>query len=138
MKEALKHLTEDKNVFIDGKNKESGGKNDLIAIVRSAVELDAMLWQQKACFKFVDTCLWEKHGDRIWQYAPRWMDSDIEGSENNMLLTAEQEVVVDLFVAPALQKVGTTEGRNYEVELAEVVCKAWVECSLSEAQPTQH
>jgi hypothetical protein len=136
MRDSLKHLTENKDIFIDSDGNDLDRKNDLATIVRFAVKLDAMLWKQKAWFEFIPGYPKWPYWDSTVCFNSEWMDSDFNDAEKDINLATGPRIAVNLFVAPGLIKLGTTEGKSYE--LVSHVCKAKVECCPKDLEKLQH
>ncbi|PVH75765.1 hypothetical protein DL98DRAFT_643617 [Cadophora sp. DSE1049] len=115
----LKDYSSEKNAF--GDNEFNGGKNNLATIVRSAVALDLLLWQQKAYFPFR---IYYPNSQALHPFSSFWMTADL--SEGNDRLLEERRCIANLFSAPALYKDGTSDGENYGESI--VLCKACVHC----------
>ena len=125
MKGCLKTFTEKKHLFNSSDRYGVSEANNLATIVRNAVKLDLMLWQQKAQFKFRYDFPTETKP--VLKLDPEYMDCDFSDADREHITQFKPEVTVDLLTAPALQKFGTTEGRSYE--LMHYICRAEVECS---------
>ena len=123
-KATLQPLTERKNVFFEGRH--TVGATTLATIVLSAVQLDLLLWQQKANFHFRRTYTNSKSQAATVVFDPEIMEGDFSQTDENMAGTARGDVNVNLIIAPALEKFGTSEGSKYELNT--IINKAVVGC----------
>jgi hypothetical protein len=106
---------------------KEGGKGDLFSIVKAAVALDLLFWQQKARFEFQASYPTLGNEERAVTFDPSWMKVDlVEVSEEKLW---RKQAAVSIFCAPALYKYGTTDGNDYGNY--SVICKAVVDCLSS-------
>lgn len=120
----LKPYSEKKDIFGDNENNKKA--NNLASIVRSAVALDLTFWQQKAVFLFDHTYERFQSG-KPPVFDPRGMTTDLTSEQEEML--KQKKVTVNLVSAPALHKIGTSAGDNYDD--AVVLCKGVVDCLVT-------
>lgn len=124
LKSELKRYTDKKDIFDDHEhNKES---DNLAAIISSAVALDLTLWQQKALFTFGRPYLQFQARDKLPIFNSSWMTADLPEADEDILMAERPKV--KLLCVPALHKVGTSEGDNYNDGV--VICKAVVDCLI--------
>jgi hypothetical protein len=116
----LKGLVEDRDVF----NDRDGSNTTLASIVASAVDLDRVLAQQKAKFKF-HRCY---DGD-LGKLDPRWMDPAFDEATQTYFASSQVIPKVQLFKAPALDKFGTSEGRDFN-QILVLILPAEVDCEI--------
>ena len=120
----LKPYTERKDIFAEQHN---NGTEHLAGIVRSAMEFDQTLCQQKAYFVF-NRLLWPSPGQRKKiVFSPTWMQGEYTRAQVDYLV--QKKVCVQLLCSPALVKFGTSAGESYEKDM--VISKAIVDCLAS-------
>jgi hypothetical protein len=120
MSSDLRGYTDKKDVFDDGEHKRAS--NNLASIVRAAVDLDHLLWKQKARFEFYYP-RFEDQGTP--KFDSSWMTPDDPEANEEMLERKGSKA--QLFCAPALLKRGTSEGDSFElcIVIREAVVNCW-------------
>jgi hypothetical protein len=106
-----------------GNSEHKRVSNDLASIVRAAVDLDHLLWKQKAKFEFYYP-RFEVQGTSL-KFTSSWMTPDDPEANEEMLVRKGYKA--QLFCAPALFKYGTSEGDNFEQRfvIREAVVNCW-------------
>lgn len=142
VKQELKSLAlaDNKDIFFDRRD-DQARTTTFESVVQSAVNLDRIMWHQKAHFSFID-CYGR---DTPSCFNPVSMEADMEDCvEEETTAQADQYQPprqIELTKAPALLKVGTSEGKEYNLRV--VLLKAVVdfpqpiEPSLSRQTSTQ-
>ncbi|KAH8672885.1 hypothetical protein BGZ60DRAFT_514467 [Tricladium varicosporioides] len=120
----LRAYTEERDIFFE--NEFNKGANILLSnIVRAAVDLDRVLWQQKAYFRF-RTCNTETISE---VFQSTWM-TGYESKEEDERGFMRQGIAPSLCCCPALVKTGNSEGTSFENTA--FICKAIVDCSFGQ------
>lgn len=87
----LKDYTDNKDIF--GDNENNKGSDNLASIMRTAVALDLLLWQQKAFFSFRVCYPEDLQGSTRGQslrFNVDWMTSDLTDRHDDCLMRTEQ------------------------------------------------
>jgi hypothetical protein len=126
VKQELKSLApaDNKNIFFDRRD-DKARTTTFESVVQSAVTLDKIMCHQKAHFTFID--YYGRYFPR--HFNPVSMEADMEDCvEGEIAAQADQSRParqVQLTKAPALLKVGTSEGKEYGMKV--VLLKAVVD-----------
>jgi hypothetical protein len=120
----LKGFVEDRDVLDD----RDESNITLVSIVASAVDLDRVLAQQKASFKF-DRCYNWCYNDKPVELETDWMDPAFDEATQNYFASRQVKPKVQLFRAPALGKRGTSEGRDFD-QIPFLILPAEVDCEI--------
>lgn len=115
----LKRLYGGKEHVFEENDSNKGRDDNLAAIVRSAAALDRVFWQQRAKFEFSRVRVGGR--DTKLQFDKSMTTQHSVEEEENMY---QERVAVDMIIAPALQRLGTSEGEEFDREF--LLCKAVV------------
>jgi hypothetical protein len=127
MESDLKSYTDRKEIF--GERDKNGGEY-LASIVRSAMDFDCLIYQQKAKFVF-DRELGASHNRmKSTRFDPILMHGDY--TEPQIEVLVQKKPFVKLLCAPALIKYGTSAGENYEK--GSLISRAEVDCLVTWAE----